>query len=504
LLTAAVLDQWTDQRWRLNNLYAITNKEGVKCRFVMNWAQEGLFNGLHDQNIILKARQLGFTTFIQLYMLDVCVFYPDIRAGTIAHTREDAEAFFRDKVKYPYDQLPDGIKNANPAAEDSAKKLSFANNSSLRVGTSLRSGTFQYLHISEYGKICAKYPEKAKEIRTGALNTVQAGQKIFIESTAEGTEGDFYDKCTEGQEVQRRGIKLTSLDMKFFFFPWWKHPEYVLDPDGVETTAEFKTYFDNLEQKGICLTDDQRAWYMKKAKQQTTDDMYREYPSTPEEAFLASVEGAYYATQFSKLEERGRITKVPHDEALKVETWWDLGLRNVANGDAMAIWFVQRAGKAYHVIDYYANSGEGLKHYADMLDERKKTEGYSYSDTIWPHDGTRKVLDEGARQMDNIMAGLGYRPEIVARGDITDGIEAVRSILPMCWFDAEKCAAGLKALKNYRKEWDETRSCFKPKPLANWAADGADAFRTGAKYEPSVDFGGPLVMPAGHVSNNVI
>lgn len=497
--TAAVLDQWTDQRWRLNNLYHITNKEGVRCRFIMNWAQEGLFNGLHDQNIILKARQLGFTTFIQLYMLDICVFYPDIRAGTIAHTREDAEAFFRDKVKYPYDQLPDGIKNANQAAEDSAKKLSFTNNSSLRVGTSLRSGTFQYLHISEYGKICAKYPEKAKEIRTGALNTVQAGQKIFIESTAEGTEGDFHDKCMDGQEAQRRGTKLTPLDMKFFFFPWWKHPEYVLDSDGVETPAEFKKYFDELEIKGIVLTPDQRAWYMKKAKQQTTDDMYREYPSTPEEAFLASVEGAYYATQFNKIEERNRITNVPHDEALKVEVWFDLGI-----ADTMSLWFVQRAGKAYHVIDYYANSGEGLKHYTDVLDERKKTEGYAYSDIVWPHDGNHRVLDEEGRKKSTIMEGLGYTPEIVERGDIGDGIEAVRVMLPNCWFDAEKCSEGLKGLKNYRKEWDETKSCFKPKPLHNWASHPADAFRTGAKYEPSQGFMGPLEMPANHVSHGII
>ena len=86
----------------------------------------------------------------------------------------------------------------------------------------MRSGTLQYLHISEYGQLCSRFPEKAREIRTGALNTVQARQVVFIESTAEGKEGHFYDLCEQGQAKQRMGTPLTPLDFKFFFFPWYK------------------------------------------------------------------------------------------------------------------------------------------------------------------------------------------------------------------------------------------------------------------------------------------
>ncbi len=142
-------DQWKDPAWRLNNLYWITDADGQRIPFKMNWAQESLYENIHYLNLILKARQLGFTTFIQLIMLDACVFLPNQRAGVIAHNREDAEAFFTDKVRYPYDQLPDGVKEMNPATQDAARMLRFLNNSTLRVGTSLRSGTFQYLHISE-------------------------------------------------------------------------------------------------------------------------------------------------------------------------------------------------------------------------------------------------------------------------------------------------------------------------------------------------------------------
>ncbi|KKM15940.1 hypothetical protein LCGC14_1690790, partial [marine sediment metagenome] len=98
-----LVDQWSDRRWRLNNLYRIVNEDGINVPFRLNWAQEKLLGELHYLNVILKARQLGFTTVIDLYMLDECVFNSNVRAGVIAHTREDAENFFRDQAKLPYD-----------------------------------------------------------------------------------------------------------------------------------------------------------------------------------------------------------------------------------------------------------------------------------------------------------------------------------------------------------------------------------------------------------------
>ena len=482
-LSPLLKDRLSDPLWRLNNLYWITDKSGNRVKFQMNWAQAGLYEDLHYLNLILKARQLGFTTLTQLIMLDACVFNSDIRAGAIAHTREDAEAFFKDKVKYPYDNLPDAIKAANPATQDSARMLSFKNNSSIRVGTSMRSGTLQYLHVSEYGKICAKYPDKAKEIRTGALNTVQAGQMIFIESTAEGNEGDFYDKCQEAQSAARKGSALSELDFKFFFFPWWKHQEYVLDPTGVVIDADMEAYFSKLrDEHGIELTDEQKAWYVKKSAQQTEDDMKREFPATPEEAFEASVEGAYYGSEMAKLERMGRITNVPHDPALPVEVWFDLGVN-----DSMALWFIQRAGPALHIINYYENSGEGLAHYAAHMDQLRREEGYHYGDIVWPHDGNHRVMDEHARKKSEIMAGLGYEPAIVPRGDLMSGIQLTRLMLARCWFDEKNTAKGRRALTNYKKEWDDARGTWKRTPAHTWASHGADALRTGCNYQPFDD-----------------
>src|SRR4051812_11116698 len=111
------------QLWRFNNLYMITDKTGPRVPFVMNTPPQALFDGLHNQNVILKARQRGFTTFIQLLMLDTCLFNSDIRAGTIAHTMADAQATFRDKIRFPYDNLPDGIGELAPAQNDNATEL---------------------------------------------------------------------------------------------------------------------------------------------------------------------------------------------------------------------------------------------------------------------------------------------------------------------------------------------------------------------------------------------
>ena len=144
--------QFLEPRWRLSNLYTITDKTGTRVPFRPNSAQMALLDDLHSANIILKARQLGFTTLCCLIYLDACIFTPNTRAGVIAHKLDDAKVIFRDKIKYPYDQLDEGLKAAAPALQDSADTLTFANNSSIRVSTSMRSGTLQYLHVSEFGR----------------------------------------------------------------------------------------------------------------------------------------------------------------------------------------------------------------------------------------------------------------------------------------------------------------------------------------------------------------
>jgi hypothetical protein len=440
----------------------------------MNWAQEALFNEMSFQNVILKARQLGFTTFIQIFMLDACLFNSNIRAGTIAHKLDDAKTIFRDKVKYPYDELPEAIKAARPVIRDSADELMFSNNSSIRVGTSLRSGTLQYLHVSEYGKLCAKYPDKAREVRTGALNTIQSGQVVFIESTAEGQEGHFFELSEAARAKERRGVPLTPLDFKFHFFPWWKSPDYELDPQGVEITDANDRYFTKLtSEHGIHLSDRQKAWYVKKAETQQ-EDMQREYPSTPGEAFEASVEGAYYGAEIAKAEQQARIGRFPAIVGHPVNTAWDIGV-----GDYTVIWFFQIIAGRFRMVGYFQNSGEGMPFYLDEMERMARERGWDLrgGQHCLPHDGGVTEWGTG-RTREEQMRAKRLKVIVVPKLGLADGINAVRTILPLCDFDAGPTADGLKALKNYRKEWDEERSVWREHPRHDWASHGADGFRT--------------------------
>lgn len=468
----ACLKRWPDKLARLRDgFYKIKDKDGKVVPFRMNGDQEKFLAERHGMDIILKARQKGFTTVIQLDMLDDCLFIPNTAAGIVAHNREDAEAFFADKIKFAYDELPPEFRAIVSAEQDTAKSLKFSNGSSIRVGTSLRSGTFQRLHVSEYGKLCAKYPEKAREVKSGAFNTVQAGQRITVESTAEGQSGHFHELTTAARNKEKQGTPLTALDFKFHFSPWWTSPEYAL-PDDVAITSELQTYFDKLKaEHGITLTRQQQAWYAKKAEQQG-DDIKREFPSTPDEAFEASIEGAYLATQMTKVRKEKRICRIPILDA-PVYTTWDLGL-----DDSMTITFWQDVGLERRAIDYYENSGEGFAHYARVLNER----GYNYSRHYMPHDADHRTLTEAADTRKQHAERAGIKPiEVVPRiASEQDGIDASREFLAQCYFDEERCARLIQCLDNYRKEWDDKLGVFKDRPRHDEFSHGYKSFETAA------------------------
>lgn len=468
----AAMERWPDKLSRLRDgFYKIRGKDGKIIPFCMNADQETFLADRHGMDVVLKARQKGFTTVIQLDMLDDCLFVPNTSAGIIAHNLNDAKAFFADKIKLAYDELPAAFRNLVPASQDAADSMKFGNGSSLRVGTSLRSGTLQYLHVSEYGKLCAKYPEKAREVRTGAFNTVQVGQKIVVESTAEGQAGDFYDMCRKAEAKAEAGDNLTALDFKFHFSPWYTSSEYQLDED-VTVTAEMEAYFAKVEaEAGVSLSREQRAWYVKKAEQQG-EDIKREFPSTSKEAFESSVKGAYFTTQMTAMRKQGRICRIPILDA-PVYTTWDLGY-----DDSMTITFWQDVGMERRAIDYYENSGEGFGHYARVLREK----GYDYSEHNMPHDVEVHLLNRDATTRRQEAESAGIRPINVLKRIKTeqDGIEASRTFFPNVYIDEVRCDRLIQCLDNYRKEWDDKRGVWKDRPLHDEFSHGYKSFESAA------------------------
>ena len=202
---------------------------------------------------------------------------------------------------------------------------------------------------------------------------------------------------------------------------------------------------------------------LNEAKHLMPDEVYEaEFECSFDSAALGSI----YAKGLAKAEEEKRITKVPYETGIKVNTFWDLGM-----ADKTAIWFVQQKGSAFHVIDYYEDSGESLEFYATVLDEKK----YIYDTHFLPFDANVRELGTGVSRLETAQS-LGMRTSIVPKLPVEDGINAVRMILSRCWFDFEKCKYGLDALRQYR--WATTeRGEIKNKPEHSWCSHAADSFR---------------------------
>lgn len=467
----AVVEDWESPKWRINSgIYQIVDAQAEMIPFTMNASQEELYDNLWYRNLVLKGRQQGFSTEIGIIALDQCMFNKTFRTGIIAQTLPDCTKLFRLKIEKPYLALPADLRDRVGKDRMNATELVLGNGSSIQVSMSMRGDTLNLLHVSEFGKICKQSPERAREIVTGAFKTLGNGQILFVESTAEG-EGYYKDYCMTALERQRAGMPLTEKDFRLHFFAWWRKEANRLDPTHVIIDDNMQLYFDELETKhGIFLDAAQKAWYVKEAET-SKGDMHREEPSYPEEAFMAHVKGAIYAEQMVWLRKNKRITNVPWEPTLPVNTFWDFG---VSTNNETTIWFHQRNGAADSFIRYYEAEGKGLLHFV----EECKSHGYIFGTHYLPHDGAARLQGETVETREQILNRLGIKPTVIVprASDLNNGIELTQARMPTCWIDEENCANGIKALDGYVRKWDTTRGCFTI-PLHNWASNGADSFR---------------------------
>jgi hypothetical protein len=463
-------EQLNDKLWRLTNLYYITNKKGEQILFNLNWAQKELFYREWHQMLVLKARQLGVTTYFSINFLDDCFWHCNTNAGIIAHRKEDAEDIFKKKVKYAYDRMPQWTRTFNSATNDRSGELAFENGSSYRVSTGFRSGTYQRLLVSEFGKICAKSPDVAKEIVTGSLNTVSSDQVIAIESTAEGREGYFYEFARTAESLTN-AENLSAMQQRFFFFPWFDEPDYREVSKEIIVSKDTNEYLDRIEiERQRKIDEEQRRWYDMKLRM-LGDAMKQEYPSTPQEAFESANEGLYYGTQLSKLRAGGAVCRVPYDDAYPVHTAWDIGLDDFTS---IFCFQVGRGGQV-SIINYYENWDEGAAHYCDWLNKQK----YRLGRHIFPHDARKREAGAKTQYLDYVIPLLEGKFVVleIKECDKLEGIQTVRSMLSRCIFDEEKTAKGYKHLEAYKKVWDDRLGCYKNTPLHDEHSHAADAFR---------------------------
>lgn len=482
-------------------LYKIKSKalgddgEGLEIPFVPNAAQVKFLGRLHNRNIILKSRQMGFSTLTEIMALDQALFLPDQNINIIAQDLEAAGELFRDKIRYAYDRLPAFMRLAFPLAKATESALIFAhNNSAIRVLTSARSGTVHFLHVSEMGKIAAKHPEKAREVTTGSLQAVPTSGLIVIESTSEGYGGAFYELARRAEMKWRQGKdkSLTPQDYRFHFYPWWVDPSCVLSPDQakrVPISPDDHDYFDDIEDREDCaLTLPQRAWYVAKRDEEFAHEpslMWREYPSTVEECWKSGDEGRYLTRVLNAARGQGRIGKFPIRTDRPLNGFWDIGV-----SDTQVCWLHQEVGGMDHWVGYREGNAEGFLPFIQWIDTMQAPVGTMFL----PHDASHMV--NGVEDPTSIVSQLraarpSWRWAVVPRvKTIQHGIDLMRQDFSTYCFDEVACKTGLDHLAAYKRKWLKGIQAWANEPEHDDASHAADALRQKAQgYQSS--YGAP-------------
>lgn len=189
--------------------------------------------------------------------------------------------------------------------------------------------------------------------------------------------------------------------------------------------------------------------------------------------FNVGNQGAYFTREMSDMEREGRIITLQPNRNLPVHTCFDLG-----GTDATAGWLFQVDGDYIHLLALLHDTGKGLKFYLDWAERLRQQWQCQWGTHFGPHDITQKHQGwEHAESRLMQARRAGWHFQVTPKLDIEDGIEAMRYIFPKLKVDPVGCSLGVRAMREYRREYDEVKACFKPKPLHNWSSDIMDALR---------------------------
>ena len=396
--------------------------------------QEEIYKNIKRFSVLICHRRFGKTVLtinlLVKWALQASSKRKNWRAAYIAPLFRQAEEIAWDYLKYYTSPIP-GIQYNN-----SKLRCDFPNGSRISLlgsdnPDSLRGPYWDIAVFDEYAQI---RPKVWPEIIRPAL-TDRKGWAIFI-GTPQG-KNHFHSLWQDAQE----------------------RPEWLARMYKASATKLLDT--DELAQARSEMTPEQ-------------------YEQEFECSFEAALLGAYYGPLIQDAADQGKISRVPHDPILPVHTAWDLGV-----DDATSIWFFQLGpGGEIRIIDYHEENGFGIDHYVKIIKEKP----YLFETHLAPHDVKSRSMATG-KSCYEVAESLGLKFSVVPKTEIVNGIQAVRSILPRCWFDEQKCDRGIQALKSYRKEFSERLSTYKANPLHDWSSHGADAFRylaTGMEFIESM------------------
>jgi len=462
-----------DPVWRLSNLYVIIDKHGKEIPFKPTTEQSLIINAIYvlkqKRHAILKARQMGFSTLIELMILDATYFGKNVQASIIDRNQGDASEKLKSKCRLAYEKLGPLMEGKLP--EDSSKTMKFSNGSSINAGKNARGGTNQWLHISEWGPIAHEDPLRSEEIKTGALPTAEMGV-VIVETTFKGGKGghlyELFKNAMETPEEHR-----TTKDFRFWFFPWYLDKAYTLEGSMEAIPEATMKYLSEKEADlGIKFTDGQKLWYSKTLDEQGIF-MFREYPTTPEEAFRAPIEGSIYADIISSLRAKGQVKAFEWDRALPVFSSWDLGWN-----DSTSVWLFQLAGPEVRIIWH---TRDRKKTAADMA-VIVRDSGIPISRHFLPHDGDSRTAASGASYKSELQKAGFHEIQIVPKtNSIWEGINALRDMLKRSWINLATCSKGIDSLESYHTKNAESGGSISKEPVHDWSSHDCDGLRTAAE-----------------------
>ena len=274
------------KEWRIEHFYKIKNKQKQLVTFKKNKAQRDFDKNKHSRNIILKSRQLGFTTLEAVDMLDDTLFQRNMDCLFIAQDLDTAKDIFDNKIKLAWDNFVLADKYASDLNSARKLKVGFGDgtSSSIAVDSSGRAGTYHRLHITEFARLCRMFPDKAREVLEGSIPAVPTDGRVDIESTADGSDGLFYDLFWNAWD---RGEPQHKTQFKAHFYNW-RWDKEIETTQTIEVPKEFQAY-----QEKYNLTDKEISFYYLKflslgETERNWKTMKKEYPTTPEEAFESS------------------------------------------------------------------------------------------------------------------------------------------------------------------------------------------------------------------------
>ncbi len=310
-----------DPVWRLNNLYSIADKNQEIIPFVMNVAQRDFQKNAHWRDIILKSRQWWFTTYCVVLGFDTMTTRPNTNCLFIAHKKDEADAILKNKVPVLWNNYRVKDKLYYEVQTDQAWEFRIwfspndpSINSFIKTSLSWVSGTYHYMHVSEFALI--------ERMRKGASDeiirwfaAVPPDGKIIIESTARWAYGTYHEMFMQAWERTQSWLPLGPTEWKGHFYNWFLDPEvqhvqYIIPVNKMKEAEFFRQ-----TQMDYKLNDKQINWFYNKYLQLKSDKniLLSEYPRSISDAFRAS-SNAYFNQELLDLQ--------PTRPPIAVQGWW--------------------------------------------------------------------------------------------------------------------------------------------------------------------------------------